>query len=210
MLRREIIRGGLSAGLLAVSGCIGGSDTPAFQEGFEDGLGEWTTGAAIGREVELQEFDWEVGISRKEAAEGEQSLRIWNEGDHDDGVTWVVHPVAVDPGQSYDVTVTAQFWSESESFNVLRDTVMRLGPEPPEVEEDFPDPGVNTTAFGETPYGGLREPLWQTAGWKEYSFTWTTPTLSTDTLSLAVGTSVVWESDIAHFVDDITVEFETR
>jgi hypothetical protein len=41
---------------------------------------------------------------------------------------------------------------------------MRLGPEPPEVEEEFPHPGVNTSDLGETPYGGLREPLWLADG----------------------------------------------
>ncbi|PSP82412.1 hypothetical protein BRC83_08895 [Halobacteriales archaeon QS_1_68_17] len=30
---------------------------------------------------------------------GDRSLRIWNEGDYDDGVTWGVHPVAVEPGR---------------------------------------------------------------------------------------------------------------
>lgn len=157
-----------------------------------------------------KEFEWELGVSDMEAAAGDYSLRVWNEGDHDDGVTWGLHPIPIDSGRAYQVEVTAQFWSESESFNTLRDAVLRLGPNPPDAEEDFPHPGVNTSELGETAYGGLREPLWLTEGWREYSFQWTTPELDTDTLYLAVGTSVIWESDVPHYVDEITAEFENR
>jgi hypothetical protein len=210
MFRRALLRATGGLGALAVAGCSGGADGPAFEEGFEDGLGGWESGAAIGPEVELEGFEWEFGVSGTEAASGERSLRIWNEGDHDDGVTWGVHPVPVEPGRAYEATVTAQFWSESESFNTLRDAVMRLGPQPPDAEEDFPQPGVNTTALGETPYGGLREPLWLADGWREYRFVWTTPELSTDTLYVALGHAVIWEGDATHYVDDISVEFEER
>ncbi|MFU1782107.1 hypothetical protein ACM16X_12055 [Haloarcula japonica] len=210
MLRRDMIRVGAAVGATTLAGCTGGSTGTSFEEGFEDGLSDWESGAAIGPEVELSEFEWEFGVSDTEAASGDRSLRIWNEGDYDDGVTWGVHPISVESGQAYQVTVSAQFWSESESFNTLRDAVMRLGPEPPAVEEDFPHPGVNTTDLGQTPYGGLREPLWLTDGWREYTFEWTTPELSTDTLYVALGTSVIWEGDATHYIDDVTVDIETR
>jgi hypothetical protein len=207
---RDLLRAGVTAGVASVAGCLGGEDDPAFAEGFEDGLGDWTASADIGPEVDLDEFEWELGVSDDEAATGDRSLRIWNEGDYDDGVTWGVHPVPVTSGQAYDVTVSAQLWSESESFNTLRDVVMRLGPEPPTVEGDFPHPGVNTTELGETAYGGLREPLWLADGWREYTFEWMTPELPTDPLHVAVGTAVIWEGDATHYVDDITVEFDPR
>jgi hypothetical protein len=210
MRRRDVLRAGAVVGSAAVAGCLGDSTEPAFEEGFESGLGAWESDAAIGPEVDIDEFEWEFGVSEMQAASGDRSLRIWNEGDYDDGVTWGVHPVPVEPGQAYQARVSAQLWSESESFNTLRNVVMRLGSEPPAVEEDFPQPGVNTTALGETPYGGLREPLWLADGWREYSFEWTTPELSTETLYVAVGHAVIWEGDATHYVDDITVEFEER
>lgn len=213
MKRRGVLRASAAVGAAAIAGCQGrlsGPGEPTFDESFEDGLGDWDSGAAIGPEVDLEEFEWEVGVSETEAASGSRSLRIWNEGDYDDGVTWGVHPVSVEAGRAYEVTVSAQFWSESESFNTLRDAVIRLGPEPPEVEEDFPHPGANTTELGETPYGGLREPLWLADGWREYSFEWTTPELSTETLYVAVGHAVIWEGDATHYVDDISVEFRER
>jgi hypothetical protein len=210
MLRREFLQTSAAIGTVAVAGCSSDSNEPAFAENFEDGLGDWDSAAAIGPEVELEEFEWEFGISEEEAASGDRSLRIWNEGDYDDGVTWGVHPVSIDPGSAYDVSVTAQFWSESESFNTIRNAVMRLGPEPPEGEEDFPQPSVNTTDLGESPYGGLREPLWLADGWREYSFEWTTPELATDTLYVAVGHAVVWETGATHYIDDITIEVDDR
>ena len=208
MRRRDVLRAGLVAGSVAVAGCTRGSDGAAFQEGFEGGLGAWQADAAIGPEVDLEEFEWEVTVSGEQALSGERSLRIWNEGDYDDGVTWATHPVSVPSGGADEATVRAQIWSESESFNTLRDAVMRLGREPPETEEAFPHPGVNTTALGETPYGGLREPLWLADGWREYAFEWTMPTLSTETLYVSVGTSVIWEGDATHYVDDVAVEFD--
>ncbi len=210
MHRRDVLRSCVGAGVVPLAGCFGGRNEPLFREGFEDGIDDWEAGAAIGPEVDIEAFEWELDVSGTEAAEGERSLRIWNGGDYDDGVTWGVHSVSIEPGEAYDVTVSAQFWSESESFNLIRSAVMYLGPEPPEFEEDFPHPGVNTSEFGETPHGGLREPLWLTDGWRTYTFGWTTPELSTETLYIALGTAVVWETDATHYVDDIVIEADPR
>lgn len=213
MNRRDLLQTGAAVGiggLATIAGCTAPSDGSAFREGFEDGLGDWRSDAAIGPEVNVEEFEWTIDVSTDQAAEGDRSLRIFNEGDYDDGTAWAAHSVDVEPGGAYTAEVTAQFWSESESFNTLRDAVMRLGPDPPETEEDFPNPGVNTTVLGETPYGGLREPLWLADGWREYSFEWTTPTLSTDALFVAVGTSVIWEGDATHFVDDLSIDITPR
>jgi len=206
MRRRTLLRAGATAGIAAVTGCTAGFTEPEFDGGFEDGFGDWTTAAHIGPEVPLGEFDWTIDVSDERAATGGRSLRVRNEGDHDDGTCWASHRIPVEPGQAYTAGVTATFWSESESFNILRNAVMRLGPEPPEAEGDFPAPGQNTTDFGVTPYGGLREPLHLAEGWREYAFEWTTPELATDALHVAVGTSVVWETEMTHFVDDVTVE----
>lgn len=211
MFRRDVLAAGAIAGATAIAGCLSNQlDTPGFYDGFESGLGDWTPGAAIGPEVDLVDFEWVVDVTDAEAAVGERSLRIWNEGDYDDGVTWAAHPVPVTPGQAYRITVTAQFWSPSESFNTIRDAVLYLGPATPTEEADFPASGVNTTDRGETPQGGLREPLWLAEGWREYRFEWTTPELATDQLVAAVGTTVVWEADATHYVDDVAVEFEPR
>jgi hypothetical protein len=210
MLRRNLLRASAAVGIAGSAGCTGRSDGADFTDGFEDGLGEWDTRATIGPEVDLAAFEWEIDVSGTEAAEGTRSLRVWNQGDYDDGVTWGSHPIAVEAGRAYRIEATGQFWSDSESFNTIRHAVMRLGPEPAAVEDDFPQLGVNSTAFGETPFGGLREPLWLSEGWREYSFEWTTPELSTDTIHFAVGTAVIWEADATHYIDDLSVTIEPR
>ena len=135
MNRRELLRTGAAlgtGGLVSVAGCTAPSDGSALREGFEDGLGDWRRDAAIGPEVDVEEFEWTVDVATEQATEGDRSLRIFNEGDYDDGTTWAEHSVPVEPGRAYTAEVTAQFWSESESFNTLRDAVFRLGPDPPE------------------------------------------------------------------------------
>ena len=200
----------MALGVGGLAGCTASSGGPAFAESFEDGLGDWTPAATIGPEVDIEDFAWEVDVSDAEAAAGSRSLRVWNQGDYDDGVTWATHPISIEPGQAYRIEVSGQFWSESESFNTIRHAVMRLGPDPAEVEADFPQLGVNSSTLGETASGGLREPLWLADGWREYAFEWTTPELSTDTLHLAVGTAVIWEADATHYVDDLSVTVEPR
>jgi hypothetical protein len=210
MFRREAIRAGVGIGVIGIAGCTSPRAGSDFAEGFEEGIGDWESRATIGPEVDIEDFAWEVTVSETETAEGERSLQVWNQGDYDDGVTWATHPISVEPGQAYRIEASGQFWSESESFNTIRHAVMRLGPDPATVEEDFPQLGVNSTAFGETPIGGLREPLWLADGWREYSFEWTTPELSTETLHFAVGTAVIWEADATHYIDDLSVTIAPR
>jgi hypothetical protein len=211
MASRRRYLGALAGGLALGSGCLGfQGGTVAFADGFEDGLGEWSVGAAIGPEVPLEEFEREASVSGQQAAEGEQSLRLFTEGSYDDGVLWVTHALPVEPGQAYDATVTLQGWSDSESFNTRRDLVARLGREPPEREESFPQPGVTSGRFDDAPYGGLRQPLDLTGGWREYGFEWRTPTLETETLYVSAGVAVIWETDLTNYLDEIEVALSPR
>ncbi|WP_241686221.1 hypothetical protein [Halorubrum amylolyticum] len=111
MRRRALLRTGAgigAVGLAGIAGCTGGSDDSTFEEGFEGGVGDWKFGATLGPEVDVDEFDWEAPASEEEAASGERSLRIWNQGDYDDGVTWATHPVSVESGESYRIAVTVE------------------------------------------------------------------------------------------------------
>lgn len=203
MNRRQFLS---TAGLAAtaavpLAGCTAGHGTRVvFSESFESPLEGWERRAAIGPEVDLEEFRREVERTDERAHDGEFSLRVFAGGDHDDGTAWVARPVELPDADRFTVGVWA--WSESESFNVLRNLVAALAPEPPEAEEDFPEPGRNSTGIPGAPYGGLREPLHRAEGWERYVFEWE-PEAVPDVAHLAVGVSVVWESDATHFLDSI-------
>ncbi len=205
MGRRTALKAGVAVGLGGVlAGCSmpdNGADGALFTESFEDGFG-WETAAHIGPEEELSDFEWAIERSRAQAGEGDWSLSVFTEGDHDDGTAWAT--TEIDPGDAEAFEVTFDAWSESESFNILRNAVAYLGPEAPDAEEDFPDPGQNSSNVDGAPYGGLREPLHLAEGWQEYSFTWE-PDSVPETLFLSLGVSVVWESDATHYFDDVRV-----
>jgi len=202
--RRDALRAGAAAGVgLGLAGCTAPGDGPLFEESFESGLEGWETASYIGPEEEQSAFEWEIQRSQERAFAGDWSLEVFTEGDHDDGTAWVTTELS--PGDLEEFEVSFAAWSESESFNILRNVVASLAPEKPTVEEDFPEPGANSTAVPDAPYGGLREPLHLAEGWREYRFEWA-PDEVPETLYLSLGVSVVWESDATHYVDAVTVE----
>ncbi|WP_135364308.1 hypothetical protein [Halosimplex halophilum] len=205
--RRSLLRSGALLTGAAVAGCASAPGTdPLFAEGFEESDERWTRHGHIGPEESQDAFEWDISLSEERAAAGEWSLAVFTEGDHDDGVAWVTAelPTPEDPST---FSVSFRAWSESESFNVLRNAVAYLGPEEPTEEGDFPDPGANSSAVPDAPYGGLREPLHLAEGWREYAFDWD-PDEAPERLFLSVGVAVVWEADATHYVDDIEVTAE--
>ena len=204
--RRDLLRTGVGLTAVGLGGCLDAPRRSALlSDGFERGLKGWTTHAHIGPEEPLSAFDRRIERSREHAATGEWSLELFTEGDHDDGTAWAT--TELDPGDASSFDVSVRAWSPSESFNTLRNLVVYLGPEEPTTEADFPDPGANSTAVPDAPFGGLREPLHLAEGWREYTFGWD-PETPSESLFFAVGVSVVWEADATHYVDDVVVTGE--
>lgn len=212
--RRDYLRG-VAAGVVGTgllgTGLAGCTSAPVrtgpveLREGFEDGLGAWTTDSHVGPDAG-DAFESRVEPTNERARSGQRSLSLFTEGNHDDGTAWVVRAVDVDPDTRYRARGSAYYWSEQESFNVVRHAVVYLGPDRPTVEEDFPPPNANSTT-DDTGVGGLREPLDRAAGWNEYAFEWSTEPGS-DRLYFALGVSVVWETDRTDFVDDASLVLE--
>ena len=205
--RRGALRTGAVGLGTALAGCTlpgngdGGTGT-ILEESFEDSF-DWETAAHIGPEEDVADFEWVIERSDAQAADGDWSLSVFTEGDHDDGTAWATTELS--PGETESFEVTFDAWSESESFNTLRNVVAYLGPEPPESEQDFPHPSQSSSNVDGAPYGGLREPLHLAEGWYEYSFTWE-PASVPETLYLSLGVSVVWEADATHYLDSVRVE----
>ncbi|MXR42942.1 hypothetical protein GRX01_16530 [Halobaculum sp. WSA2] len=209
MHRRDALRvaGGLaSAGLGSLAGCVvGRRPPPTLSDSFEDGMDAWTTGAAIGPEVSLDEFERSISPSTERANSGARSVEVFTEGDYDDGIAWLTRTIDTTDLDADVLRVSVHAWSESESFNVLRNLAVRIGPEPPTTEEDFPPPETVTTPETPTAVGGLRQPLHRVEGWDEYRFEWR-PSEVPDELHLSIGVAVVWEADATHYLDDVLVE----
>ncbi len=213
-----------STATATVAGCIGGDDNAAendngngngtpdpvtFEASFEDGLDTWEQHSHIGPDAS-GEFEHSIEQTDERAYDGEHSVAIFTEGTYDDGTAWIDHPIEIESGHAYEAEASVYAWSPSESFNVVRQLVAYLGPEQPTEEFDFPQSGENSSDWGESDNGGLREPLQRAEGWEEYSFTWETPTLDVEELYFAVGVTVVWEADRIFWIDDVSVSLEPQ
>lgn len=195
----------------ALAGCAGDpgpGTTETVTEGFEDGVKAWTPGSDVPEDPNRpgETVAWNITPSDERARGGDWSALYELDGRQDDGTIWLTRQIRVEPGQAYRANVSAWAYSASESFNTRAHLVVSLAEQPPEAEEDFPEPGNNTTGDPDAERGGLREALDQAEGWREYRFGWTVPSDANRTLHLAVGISAVWETELEFWVDDVTVE----
>ncbi len=196
------------------AGCAGDTGAQPVQilDRFEEDLSAWEKDSQVPDDPNRpgEKVAWSIELSDEQATSGERSVRLAIDGSQDDGTIWIVRPVEVSPQATYDATVQAQAWSQSESFNHITDLVLYLGSDPPTEEDSFPrseNGSAGTSQDGQV--AGIREPLHQTEGWQSYGFEWTTPE-GADQLYVAVGISVVWETEVHHFVDDLSVDLQPR
>ncbi len=206
----------LTVALLSISlaGCVADEGPQRVQllDRFEEDLAAWEQGSDVPDDPnrEGETVNWSIGLSDEAATSGDRSVRMFIDGSQDDGTIWIVRPIDVAEAASYDATVRVQAWSQSESFNQITDLVLSLSTRPPTDEESFPrsqDGQPGESEDGKV--AGIREPLHQTEGWQTYGFNWTTPE-GVEQLYVAVGISVVWETEVHHFIDDLSVDLQPR
>jgi len=73
---------------------------------------------------------------------------------------------------------------------------------------DFPAPGESSTGDPDATRGGLREELDKQEGWRSYGFEWQIPADHNGTMWAALGISVVWETEVTYFVDDLEIQLD--
>lgn len=181
----------------------------SFDAGTQDKIGDrWTRHGDVPQNPNTgTPVNWSITTSDRNAASGNYSGLFMIDGLQDDGTIWLQRSIPVDGGTRYAVNVSTKAYSEQESFNVVAHMVQYAGLSEPTQEEDFPQADtINTTGL----QAGLRQPLARAAGWEQYSFSWTTPVIedNTDHIYVAVGLSVVWETQIAFQYDDIEISIE--
>jgi len=178
---------------------------PQLRDGFEDGIADWQQGADVPLDPNTgQPVEWSITPSTEQAIGGQASARYQLDGNQDDGTIWLTRPVSLSPDQAHELTVSVEAWSPGESeANQISDLVLYLGSDPPEDEASFsPADGPDRAA--------LREPLNQQAGWRRYELTGTIHPGASGVIYVAVGVSAIWETEILHYLDDISIDVTTR
>jgi hypothetical protein len=177
------------------------SPTPAprqwtLEEKFEAGLGGWEKGADVPPDGERpnQTVEWSIEPSTEQARDGQASARLFLDGKHDDGTIWLTRSFAVPANGSYTVRIALDLWSPSESFNTLGKVAAYAGPRQPVEEEDL----------------DTSQPADQATGWKRYNYEINTRSDDVGRLWVAFGISVVWETKVTYFIDDVRIEIEPR
>jgi hypothetical protein len=168
------------------------ADEPvAFHEGFEGTLDGWQRGADVPEDPNQpgQPVDWRIELSSDQVAEGTASARFTLDGSQDDGTIWLMRPLDVPPEEPLRVELSFELWSASESFNTLANIAAYAGSEPPGEENDF----------------NLHQTANQVEGWKTYEYAFDVHSNAEGQLWVALGVSVVWETEITYYVDNVHV-----
>jgi hypothetical protein len=165
--------------------------TTTINQGFEDGLGDWVTGADVpadpnhpDKPLTGQSTSSQTNLS---LVTGQRQFYI--DGSQDDGTIWLTRNLALTPNTTRDVSVTFQLWSNSESFNTLANVVAYIGTKNAASEGDFQVIGAAN----------------QAEGWKSYSYSAEVKTDESGNVKVALGISAVWETEMTYYIDDITV-----
>ena len=189
-------RRSLLAGTAAVAGSLAGCQAPGtgaptppdqlVNPSFEAGYRGWLVGRHLptdpntGRPVASN-----TRIATDLAAAGQRSLALTIDGRQDDGTLWVQQRVDLTDKETLSVAVH----SPEESFNTITKVAAYAGPRPARGhlrEEDF-----DTTQAVE-----------DHAGWRTYGYDVTADGPGV----VAVGISVVWETEVTRHLDDVRLD----
>lgn len=164
-------------------------------ESFEAGLNDWEIGSDVPDDPDRpgQSVLWSIEISKEQVAEGETSARFFLDGKQDDGTIWLARPFNVPANKDFTVNLSFEVWSETESSNTLAKVAAYAGTRRPVGEGDF----------------NLEQPANQVAGWKQYTYSVNARSDETGQLWVALGISVIWETEVTYYFDDVLVEINT-
>ena len=178
-----------------LSACFHDPISVSFHEDFETDLTSWETDADVPTDPNNpgNPVAWSITVSQERAAEGERSARFELDGSQDDGTVWLTRAFEVPPNQSIDVDLDFQLWNRSQSMaNTLIKVAAYAGAQPPQAEADF-----NTERPGN-----------RVEGWDEYEYRFSTPSSAEGQVWVAFGISVVWETQVVYYIDDVNVEID--
>ncbi|SFR35268.1 hypothetical protein [Halogeometricum limi] len=181
------------AGTVGLAGCAApvvddGTTDPSAQvvnPGFEDGLRGWLVGRDLPTDPNTGlPVESSARVVSDPVAAGDRALQFFIDGRQDDGTIWVQQAAVLDGIDTLSVSVH----SPEESFNTITNLAAYAGPRPER--------------------GWLREADFDTtqaienhAGWRRFDY----PVDAEDVGIVAVGMSVIWETEVARTIDDIAL-----
>ena len=150
---------------------------------FEDGLRGWTIGRDLPADPNNpdRKVASEADVTAHFASQGEQSIEFFLDGSADDGTIWVQQEVDLTDVE----TLAVDGYSASESFNTIAKMAVYAGPVP---ENGLTEGDFDTERATE-----------DHEGWKTYEY----PVSHGGPGLVAVGISVVWETDVYRQLDDV-------
>lgn len=213
--RRSFLGG--AAGLTAIAGTgyvlgFGGGDDAgsiSFEESFDESPDEWTKEAEIlDSSTPPSDTHWQMAVSDEESYSGTNSMKYNFDATQGHGGIWATREVSVEPGTAYDAEITASLFNKRKSWNKLSTYRAYFGPDKPQSLDDFLGPYESFPVHG--PEAGDTKIPTKQEGWSEYPLYWQTPELETDTLYLTFAIQSEWETEITHYLDDISVTMTPR
>jgi len=192
---RSSLKLGVVIGILTVISATAGwyfcPKPVIYDEDFEDDFGGWTGDADVPPDPNNPGslVNWNISRVTSPVKSGQYSMKIYIDGRQDDGTVWIEKELSAKRNSQIQVKVSFEFYSESESFNVIAGVVGFAGTSNPEVEADF-------TVLGQAN---------EVSGWKRYTHTATLETGSSGEVWVAVGISVRWETEMIYNLDYVEV-----
>lgn len=162
-----------------------------YTESFENDFGGWVADADVPLDPNNLGYavDWNVSRVASLAHSGEYSVGLYIDGRQDDGTVWIEKKIPVRNRSQVHVTVSFEFYSEQESFNIIAAVCTYIGISDPEVEDDF------------VVLGSANE----VGGWKEYTHTVALAIGSDNEVWVAIGITVRWETEMTYNIDNVRV-----
>ena len=192
---RSSLKLGIIIGILIIISATAGwyfyPKSVIYTEGFEKDFGGWEGDADVPPDPNNpgSPVDWNVSRVTSPVKSGQYSVELYIDGRQDDGTVWIERELSVRKNSQIQVKVSFDFYSESESFNVIAGVVGFAGISNPKAEANF-------TVLGQAN---------EVSGWKRYIHTATLKTGSSGEVWVAVGISVRWETEMSYNSDDVKI-----
>ncbi len=181
----------LLVGILSVWFLYSTSNPVLYNESFEQGLGDWTKDADLPLDPNNPGYPvaWNISRVTPLSSSGQYSLELYIDGRQDDGTIWIEKEIPAKSNSQIHVSVSFDFYSEQESFNLIAGVCAYAGISNPMREEDF----------------AVLGPANEVAGWKRYTHEKTLDTDSSGEVWVALGITVRWETEMTYNIDDVKI-----